>query len=227
MPPSSPSQPNSPHSAGPSDHFPSTPQEVLAYSNSSAQGRAFLKHLTDLSIRGTLFVPQNSRLMEKKVSGVRGACTFRRDVLYQHHSVSQITPAHESACLSFTGEVTVQDPVRAKQQSLPQIQRGTVPHQHTQMWSSCYCRSQQPVAPADLLAALPCRFSETSRLNRPQQGARVLHANLHCWCRSVLWSCLLTRHQPTGHKAEPKVRVGNKGPEARIRGRKRNRALVQ
>nr|KAF6453946.1 stabilin 2 [Molossus molossus] len=36
--------------------------EVLAYSNSSARGQAFLKHLTDLSIRGTLFVPQNSGL---------------------------------------------------------------------------------------------------------------------------------------------------------------------
>nr|KAF6497981.1 stabilin 2 [Rousettus aegyptiacus] len=35
---------------------------VLAYSNSSARGRAFLKHLTDLSIRSTLFVPQNSGL---------------------------------------------------------------------------------------------------------------------------------------------------------------------
>ncbi|XP_006888640.1 PREDICTED: stabilin-2 [Elephantulus edwardii] len=36
--------------------------EVLAYSNSSAQGQAFLKHLTDLSTRGTFFVPQNSGL---------------------------------------------------------------------------------------------------------------------------------------------------------------------
>lgn len=35
---------------------------VLAYSNSSARGRAFLSRLTDLSIRGTLFVPQNSGL---------------------------------------------------------------------------------------------------------------------------------------------------------------------
>ncbi|KAH0516419.1 Stabilin-2 [Microtus ochrogaster] len=44
--------------------------EVLAYSNSSARGRAFLKHLTDLSIRGTLFVPQNSGLMgNKSLSG--------------------------------------------------------------------------------------------------------------------------------------------------------------
>ncbi|XP_051028895.1 stabilin-2 [Acomys russatus] len=40
--------------------------EVLAFSNSSARGRAFLKHLTDLSIRGTLFVPQNSGLPENK-----------------------------------------------------------------------------------------------------------------------------------------------------------------
>ncbi|ELW71592.1 Stabilin-2 [Tupaia chinensis] len=36
--------------------------EVLAYSNSSARGRAFLKRLTDLSIRNTLFVPENSGL---------------------------------------------------------------------------------------------------------------------------------------------------------------------
>ncbi|CAH7321829.1 stabilin-2 [Phodopus roborovskii] len=40
--------------------------EVLAYSNSSARGQAFLKHLTDLSIRGTLFVPQNSGLLENR-----------------------------------------------------------------------------------------------------------------------------------------------------------------
>ncbi|XP_023383218.1 LOW QUALITY PROTEIN: stabilin-2 [Pteropus vampyrus] len=39
---------------------------VLAYSNSSARGRAFLKHLTDLSIRSTLFVPQNSGLGENE-----------------------------------------------------------------------------------------------------------------------------------------------------------------
>uniref|UniRef100_A0AC11BK35 Stabilin 2 n=1 Tax=Ovis aries TaxID=9940 RepID=A0AC11BK35_SHEEP len=41
-------------------------KEVLAYSNSSARGRAFLKHLTDLSIRSTLFVPQNSGLGENE-----------------------------------------------------------------------------------------------------------------------------------------------------------------
>uniref|UniRef100_A0A452G9R1 Stabilin-2 n=1 Tax=Capra hircus TaxID=9925 RepID=A0A452G9R1_CAPHI len=41
-------------------------KEVLAYSNSSARGRAFLKHLTDLSIRSTLFVPQNSGLRENE-----------------------------------------------------------------------------------------------------------------------------------------------------------------
>uniref|UniRef100_A0A8C6W213 Stabilin-2 n=1 Tax=Nannospalax galili TaxID=1026970 RepID=A0A8C6W213_NANGA len=40
--------------------------EVLAYSNSSAQGQVFLKHLTDLSIQGTLFVPQNSGLQESE-----------------------------------------------------------------------------------------------------------------------------------------------------------------
>lgn len=45
----------------------SSPQEVLAYSNSSARGRAFLKHLTDLSIRSTLFVPQNGGLGENEV----------------------------------------------------------------------------------------------------------------------------------------------------------------
>ncbi|XP_005374632.1 PREDICTED: stabilin-2 isoform X2 [Chinchilla lanigera] len=36
--------------------------EVLAYSNRSARGRAFLRHLTDLSIHSTLFVPLNSEL---------------------------------------------------------------------------------------------------------------------------------------------------------------------
>ncbi|XP_045021332.1 stabilin-2 isoform X2 [Bubalus bubalis] len=41
-------------------------KEVLAYSNSSARGQAFLKHLTDLSIRSTLFVPQNSGLGENE-----------------------------------------------------------------------------------------------------------------------------------------------------------------
>ncbi|KAG8514099.1 Stabilin-2, partial [Galemys pyrenaicus] len=40
--------------------------DVLAYANSSARGRAFLKHLTNLSIRGTLFVPQNSGLGENE-----------------------------------------------------------------------------------------------------------------------------------------------------------------
>ncbi|XP_035959404.2 stabilin-2 [Halichoerus grypus] len=40
--------------------------EVLAYSNSSARGRAFLTHLTDLSIRSTLFVPHNSGLGENE-----------------------------------------------------------------------------------------------------------------------------------------------------------------
>ncbi|XP_045682562.1 stabilin-2 [Phyllostomus hastatus] len=44
--------------------------ETLAYSNSSARGRAFLNLLTDLSVRGTLFVPQNSELGEdEKLSG--------------------------------------------------------------------------------------------------------------------------------------------------------------
>lgn len=52
----------------------SSPQEVLAYSNSSARGRAFLKRLTDLSIRSTLFVPQNSGLRENEVRRVPGAC---------------------------------------------------------------------------------------------------------------------------------------------------------
>uniref|UniRef100_A0A8C5XB62 Stabilin-2 n=1 Tax=Microcebus murinus TaxID=30608 RepID=A0A8C5XB62_MICMU len=37
-------------------------QDVLAYSNSSARGREFLEHLTDLSTRSTLFAPQNSGL---------------------------------------------------------------------------------------------------------------------------------------------------------------------
>ncbi|XP_028633881.1 stabilin-2 [Grammomys surdaster] len=40
--------------------------EVLAFSKSSARGQAFLKHLTDPSISGTLFVPQNSGLLENK-----------------------------------------------------------------------------------------------------------------------------------------------------------------
>ncbi|XP_076967946.1 stabilin-2 isoform X2 [Tamandua tetradactyla] len=35
--------------------------ELLAYSKSSGRGQAFLAHLTDLSARGTLFIPQNSR----------------------------------------------------------------------------------------------------------------------------------------------------------------------
>ncbi|XP_035113318.3 stabilin-2 [Callithrix jacchus] len=40
--------------------------KVLTYSNSSARGHAFLQHLTDLSIRSTLFVPQNSGLGENE-----------------------------------------------------------------------------------------------------------------------------------------------------------------
>uniref|UniRef100_A0A2K6FQW9 Stabilin-2 n=1 Tax=Propithecus coquereli TaxID=379532 RepID=A0A2K6FQW9_PROCO len=51
-------------------------KDVLAYSNSSARGRAFLEHLTDLSIRGTLFAPQNS--------GLEGSETLSgRDI--EHH----------------------------------------------------------------------------------------------------------------------------------------------
>lgn len=146
---------------------------MLAYSNSSARGRAFLKHLTDLSIRGTLFVPQNSGLMEKTVSGVRGACTFRRDV-FCHHSVSQITPEHESTCLSFTGEVTVQDPIRAKQQSLPQIQRGTGPHQHTQMMEQLLLpisAARSPGWPVGSSALQVLRTKQTNLVTAGSKGA--------------------------------------------------------
>ncbi|XP_010629641.1 stabilin-2 isoform X2 [Fukomys damarensis] len=53
--------------------------EVLAYSSSSARGRAFLKHLTDLSTHSTLFVPFNSGLGENEtLSG--------RDI--EHHLTS-------------------------------------------------------------------------------------------------------------------------------------------
>ncbi|KAM6153254.1 stabilin-2 [Erethizon dorsatum] len=53
--------------------------EVLAYSNSSARGQAFLKHLTDPSVHSTLFVPILSELEENKtLSG--------RDI--EHHLVS-------------------------------------------------------------------------------------------------------------------------------------------
>ena len=47
---------------------------MLAYSNNSARGRAFLNHLTDLSIRSTLFVPHNSGLGENQVSQGPAAC---------------------------------------------------------------------------------------------------------------------------------------------------------
>ncbi|XP_060050274.1 stabilin-2 isoform X2 [Erinaceus europaeus] len=40
--------------------------DVLAYSTSSPKGQAFLKHLSNLDIQGTLFVPQNSGLEENK-----------------------------------------------------------------------------------------------------------------------------------------------------------------
>ncbi|KAM5287908.1 stabilin-2 [Ctenodactylus gundi] len=40
--------------------------EVLTYSNSSARGRAFLHHLTDLSVHSTLFVPKNSGLWDNE-----------------------------------------------------------------------------------------------------------------------------------------------------------------
>ncbi|XP_036616197.1 stabilin-2 isoform X1 [Trichosurus vulpecula] len=40
--------------------------EILVYSNSSSRGKAFLKHLTDLSTHGTLFVPNNDGLWENK-----------------------------------------------------------------------------------------------------------------------------------------------------------------
>ena len=52
----------------------SSPQEVLAYSNSSARGRAFLNHLTDLSVRNTLFVPHNSGLGENEVRRGPAVC---------------------------------------------------------------------------------------------------------------------------------------------------------
>ncbi|OBS70293.1 hypothetical protein A6R68_01160, partial [Neotoma lepida] len=56
--------------------------EVLAYSNSSARGQAFFKHLTDLSIRGTLFVPQNSRLLgNKETRFVDGRAIIQWDIL--------------------------------------------------------------------------------------------------------------------------------------------------
>lgn len=70
----------------------SVPQEVLVFSRSSAQGRAFLKHLTDLSISGTLFVPQNSGLPKNKVSGIPGAYTLARSVICHYHNRVQITP---------------------------------------------------------------------------------------------------------------------------------------
>ncbi|XP_032155422.1 stabilin-2 [Sapajus apella] len=55
--------------------------KVLTYSNSSARGHTFLQHLTDLSTRGTLFVPQNSGLGENEtLSG--------RDIEYHLASVS-------------------------------------------------------------------------------------------------------------------------------------------
>ncbi|KAI4576510.1 hypothetical protein MJT46_002345 [Ovis ammon polii x Ovis aries] len=55
-------------------------KEVLAYSNSSARGRAFLKHLTDLSIRSTLFVPQNSGLGENETRFVDGRAILQWDI---------------------------------------------------------------------------------------------------------------------------------------------------
>lgn len=86
-------------SSHPNSHSPvvhltllSAPQEVLAFSNSSARGRAFLKHLTDLSIHSTLFVPQNSGLQENKVSGVPSACTLDGSVL----SVTTTTEGYKS-----------------------------------------------------------------------------------------------------------------------------------
>ncbi|XP_021114057.1 stabilin-2 isoform X2 [Heterocephalus glaber] len=58
-------------------------KEVLAYSNSSARGRVFLKHLTDLSIHSTLFVPPNNGLWENEtLSG--------RDIEHHLASVSAI-----------------------------------------------------------------------------------------------------------------------------------------
>ncbi|XP_005865310.1 PREDICTED: stabilin-2 [Myotis brandtii] len=57
--------------------------EVLSYSNSSARGRAFLNRLTDLAIRGTLFVPQNSGLGENEtLSG--------RDIEHHFANVSML-----------------------------------------------------------------------------------------------------------------------------------------
>ena len=41
-------------------------QKIMAYSNSSRKGRAFLRYLTDLSVRATLFAPNDSGLRENQ-----------------------------------------------------------------------------------------------------------------------------------------------------------------
>lgn len=43
----------------------------------------------------------------------------------------------------------------------------------------------------------------------------------------ALWSHLPMRHEPTAHKAEPKVREGGKGPEEGPREERGIRAPVQ
>lgn len=42
-------------------------QEIFTYSNTSKKGQEFLKYLTDLSIKATLFVPDNDGLKENEV----------------------------------------------------------------------------------------------------------------------------------------------------------------
>ncbi|XP_038612836.1 stabilin-2 [Tachyglossus aculeatus] len=57
--------------------------DVLEYSNSSAKGKEFLKHLTDLSSQGTFFVPNNDGLKENEtLSG--------RDIEYHLSNVSTL-----------------------------------------------------------------------------------------------------------------------------------------
>lgn len=41
-------------------------EKIMAYSNSSRKGRAFLRYLTDLSVRATLFAPNDSGLRENQ-----------------------------------------------------------------------------------------------------------------------------------------------------------------
>ena len=64
----------------------SFPQQILNYSRSSQSGKEFVSRLSDLSTKNTLFVPDNSGLLENQ------AC--RRNRITHTHTHARTLPRH-------------------------------------------------------------------------------------------------------------------------------------